>query len=290
MVRKKRYTIEMPQWYSVGDGERYAYCYGSTRGSTRPRGEQGSTRGGSKSSCYAVKKSGSGWIADGRRIVKEDLRELDAAGKEEVRKMVLYGARWEKVEKLNRGLKKVVTSDNGGQTFAVHYGTQKGEKRFRIYRIDPALRYLPVEMQPSAFTEYVTGGKYLKIFNPKPLVVDSPEPHYSERFHGSSILLQLSAKTYMYVGRLVIRFTVSQPITKFHPIVGHSAVHYCWAESQDWIYLVSNEQVAIQKKIWGNPNDIWADPEDAYYFYYHRWGEYLPNKKLKYKVYSADSA
>ena len=70
----------------------------------------------------------------------------------------------EKVEKLNRGLKKVVTSDNGGQTFAVHYGTQKGEKRFRIYRIDPALRYLPVEMQPSAFTEYVTGGKYLKIF------------------------------------------------------------------------------------------------------------------------------
>ena len=270
---KENQVIFNPKWYALDDGEGYAYCYSK------------------KGSCCAVKRvkgTQNDWVPDPERQIEEgELVELDRAGLREVQKMVLRGEGWDSVQRRNRGGRSSLPLITVVPPFS-STGGPLGERRGSVsIEKQGATRFrnLPAWNQPSAFTDYVTCGKYLKMFNPIPLVTDAETPYYSEKYRGSSLLLRLSTCTYMYVAGSAIRFTVPQPITVFHPIMGHSLVHYCWAESEDWIYLIPGELVAIEKRIWGEPNDIHAHPDDVYYFYYFRWGQYLPKRELPYKEY-----
>lgn len=218
------------------------------------------------------------WRADynAPKVNYKKTRPLTAEEEETV-EVALRGNKYNAMKKRTRGLAHSFTLGNVGSPFCVYYG----KKTFAIYMMDPHLDSLLADGRVGAYTEYVVGGKYEKFYRPSPSVPGQEE--LEEGLTGCSMLFQLTAKSYMYVGESVMRFKVLEKITAFHPFVGNNNVLYCWAESENWIYFVSMEHVAIEKDIWESRDSL---DEDVYYFYYHQWGKWLPHLPLRHKIYA----
>ena len=77
---------------------------------------------------------------------------------------------------------------------------------------------------------------------------------YKEKFTGSSILIEIKPKEYIFIGKNVYKFTTTRPITIFYSIMGNSDVPYPFAISEDKIYLLL-ENVYINSSSWDGKID-----------------------------------
>jgi hypothetical protein len=92
------------------------------------------------------------------------------------------------------------------------------------------------------------------------------DPETASQFTGNSVLLQLSATHYVYIGHEIYEFTMEDPLVKYYSLVGHSDVPYPVALGKENVYFMLDKKYVPRSKF---PEETpW---EDAYQSYYGTW-------------------
>lgn len=132
------------------------------------------------------------------------------------------------------GSKEYLVHDNGGRPFKVFIQdgklwvnkqrklTKSELKSDNWYHIMDSLPYDIVVIKPTS---------YLRVFVGK-------DKKAGKKFDGSSVLVQLSKKKYMYIGSSIFSFLVNDEVRGFYSEVGNSDVIYAYVVGEQNIYLM----------------------------------------------------
>lgn len=169
---------------------------------------------------------------------------------------------------LDKTVKKYDTIDNGARPFRVIITKNKIIifKLEYLYSKSKERYYINETIKPIVIKKYknVFIGKNIKKYS-----------YYSSPFTGNTILVEIKAKTYLYVGEAIKLFHFEEPIIKYVSIMGNNDVPYPFALTKNYAILLI-EDIILER----NFGDI-----DPYQVYYNYSKKYFPKyKKLKTKV------
>jgi hypothetical protein len=146
--------------------------------------------------------------------------------------------------------KKYLIHDNGGRPFQVNIT----HDQFTVYRqskvAESGKGYIFYEGDYDKVL--VKPTKYLKLYVGK-------DPNYGKKFDGNTILAQVSAKKYMYIGEEIFTFTITDDITGYKSPIQGSDVAYAYARGTKNTYLM------IEKTFIPNDELRTVDPYDQLY-------------------------
>lgn len=139
-------------------------------------------------------------------------------------------------------IEKYLIHDNGGRPFKVKI-------------IDTSIYIYKVKYDDDCNATY--NEMILSILTYKNIFIGD-DPGYPQ-FKGNSILIQIDARKYIYVGWYIYSFKIDDTITSYYSRIGNSDVPYPYAVGTKNTYLMS-EHVYI-------PNETirYNDPYDQYY-------------------------
>jgi hypothetical protein len=110
--------------------------------------------------------------------------------------------------------------DNGGRPFQVNLTSNT----FAVYRQSQ------IEEQGPYNKAIIKPTKYVKVFIGR-------DPKYGKKFDGNSILVQVAAKTYIYIGSEIIKVIINDEITGYKSPIYGSDVAYPYATGKKNVYL-----------------------------------------------------
>ena len=147
--------------------------------------------------------------------------------------------------------------DNGGRPFKVVIDG----KTVNIYK--NTAKY----PDPDTYDSLVTTVKAKEVYIGKSLGKSHMSDHTSAQakdFIGNSILLELSAKKYVHIGREIYTFETEDSIESYYSLVGNNDVPYPVAVGTENVYFILDRTYVDKSMILYKPID-W---EDAYSLYY----------------------
>ncbi len=148
--------------------------------------------------------------------------------------------------------------------FKTYYTIDNGAKKYKIVVSDKEIN---INTNTNINTELIYRIKnYKKVFIGKNYVKYGL---YDGLFIGSSILVELKNKEYMFIGHKIFKFKTTESIIKYYSIMGNSSVVYPFALTENYAYLMLDN--VYLKRDFGN--------NDPYKVYYN-----LDKKSYKYSI------
>jgi len=157
-------------------------------------------------------------------------------------------------------VKSYYIHDNGGKPFKV---TIEG-KSVSIYK--NTAKYPEEEIYNGLVKRVKAKEIFIGKSSGKSHISDH-SPGQAKEFIGNSILLELSAKKYMYIGSEIYEFHTEDTIESYYSLVGNNDVPYPIALGTDNIYfMLDHTYVKREMVLFSNMKEV--DWEGAYEMYY----------------------
>lgn len=196
-------------------------------------------------------------------------------GKNWVVKKIKNGSkRWVKVAEPKKPTgKKYYVHDNGGRPFEVIVNKNKAY----IYKreLDPDY----IDEYKSTYTKLIKAYTVKKVYPGKSDGKSKATNHGSKNnryFLGNSVLLQLSANKYVYIGDKIYEFDMKDKLLQFHSPVGPNDVPYPLIVGDKYVYFLLDQRY-VDKNMFPK-NQKWVEAYTPYF------GEFTPKGGWKSKI------
>jgi hypothetical protein len=171
---------------------------------------------------------------------------------------------------------KYYIHDNGGRPFEVTFEVSVMGKQIIVKKVDfkanEVKKYHKIVLKIPSYARLFVGKCSPIVFECK------GNPKF---FDGNSLLIHVSAGTYIFIGAMIIQFTISDKIQKFYSPVGPNDVPYPFAVGDKYTYLLGFDNVYVRNSdiIVDKVNDGFY-PYTQYYYLLKRFKRFKERIKM----------